>query len=74
MSETRDLSALHRAPRRRASPRMDLAVDGITCAACMAKIESDLARVPNVTRARVNLTNRRVARRVARGCARAEPS
>jgi Cu2+-exporting ATPase len=41
--------------------RMDLAVDGITCAACMAKIESDLGRVPNVTRARVNLTNRRLA-------------
>ena len=40
---------------------MDLAVDGITCAACMARIESDLARVPNVTRARVNLTNRRLA-------------
>jgi Cu2+-exporting ATPase len=41
--------------------RMDLAVDGITCAACMAKIEADLARVPNLTRARVNLTNKRLA-------------
>src|SRR5215207_9934812 len=40
---------------------MGLAVDGITCAACMARIESDLARVPNITRARVNLTNRRLA-------------
>jgi P-type Cu2+ transporter len=41
--------------------RMDLAVEGITCAACMARIEADLALVPNVTRARVNLTNRRLA-------------
>ncbi len=41
--------------------RMDLAVDGIACASCMAAIESGLATVPHVTRARVNLTNRRVA-------------
>jgi Cu2+-exporting ATPase len=41
--------------------RMDLAVDGITCAACMAKIEGDLAHIPHLTRARVNLTNRRLA-------------
>lgn len=41
--------------------RMDLAVDGITCAACMVSIEGGLASVPNITRARVNLTNRRVA-------------
>ncbi len=60
MSEARDLSAfIERLDGGIA--RMDLAVDGITCAACMARIESDLARVPNVTRARVNLTNRRLA-------------
>jgi Cu2+-exporting ATPase len=41
--------------------RMELAVDGITCASCMAAIERDLARLPEVTRARVNLTNRRLA-------------
>jgi P-type Cu2+ transporter len=41
--------------------RMELAVDGITCAACMVKIEGDLAHVPHLTRARVNLTNRRLA-------------
>jgi P-type Cu2+ transporter len=40
---------------------IDLAVEGITCAACMMAIEGGLAAVPNVTRARVNLTNRRVA-------------
>ena len=32
--------------------RMDLAVDGIRCPACMAKIEAALAQVPNVTLAR----------------------
>jgi Cu2+-exporting ATPase len=41
--------------------RIDLAVDGITCAACMMAIEGGLSAVPHVTRARVNLTNRRVA-------------
>jgi P-type Cu2+ transporter len=40
---------------------LDLAVDGIACAACMAAIEGGLAAVPQVTRARVNLTNGRVA-------------
>jgi Cu2+-exporting ATPase len=41
--------------------RIHLAVEGITCAACMFAIEGDLATIPNVARARVNLTNRRVA-------------
>jgi Cu2+-exporting ATPase len=39
---------------------IDLAVDGITCAACMMKIEQGLAALPEITRARVNLTNRRL--------------
>jgi Cu2+-exporting ATPase len=41
--------------------RMELAVDGIACANCMAAIEGGLAAVPNVIRARVNFSNRRVA-------------
>jgi P-type Cu2+ transporter len=41
--------------------RLDLAVEGMTCGGCMAKIERNLAAVPNVTRARVNLANRRLA-------------
>ena len=41
--------------------RLELAVDGIYCAGCMAKIERGLAAVPAVTRARVNLTDKRVA-------------
>jgi Cu2+-exporting ATPase len=41
--------------------RMDFAVEGIACGGCMAKIERTLQAVPNVTRARVNLANRRLA-------------
>jgi Cu2+-exporting ATPase len=40
--------------------RMDFAVDGITCAACMPVIEQGLAREPGIAEARVNLTNRRL--------------
>jgi Cu2+-exporting ATPase len=60
MAEMRDLTHFIE-PLEGGLARMDLAVDGITCPACMAKIEADLARVPNVTRARLNLTNRRLA-------------
>jgi Cu2+-exporting ATPase len=41
--------------------RMDFVVEGIACGGCMAKIERTLQAVPNVTRARVNLANRRLA-------------
>ena len=60
MVETRDLSHFVRHLDNGVA-RIDLAVDGITCAACMAVIEGGLAALPDVTRARVNLTNRRVA-------------
>lgn len=40
---------------------LDLAVDGISCAGCMAKIERNLSKIPEVTLARVNLTDRRLA-------------
>jgi Cu2+-exporting ATPase len=40
---------------------LDLAVDGINCAGCMAKIERSLSGIPYVTLARVNLTDRRLA-------------
>ena len=40
---------------------LDLAVEGINCAGCMAKIERNLAKIPDVTLARVNLTDRRLA-------------
>jgi len=40
---------------------LDLAVEGINCAGCMARIERNLSGIPDVTSARVNLTNRRLA-------------
>ncbi|MEJ8571013.1 heavy metal translocating P-type ATPase [Microbaculum marinum] len=40
---------------------MDLAVEGVRCAGCMAKIERGLSGVPGVTRARLNFTDRRLA-------------
>lgn len=39
----------------------DLSVPGIRCGGCMRKIESALADLPGVTRARVNLSTKRVA-------------
>ncbi len=41
--------------------RIELAVEGIHCGGCMRAIENGLATMPDVTRARVNLTDRRVA-------------
>lgn len=40
---------------------LDLAVEGINCAGCMAKIERNLSTIPDVTSARVNLTDSRLA-------------
>jgi Cu2+-exporting ATPase len=42
------------------SATLDLAVDGITCAACIADIEGALKRVSGLTRARVNYTHHRL--------------
>src|SRR4029079_2022455 len=40
---------------------IDLAVEGVSGAGCMSKIERGLSALPDVTLARVNLTDRRVA-------------
>ncbi len=40
---------------------IDLAVEGVNCAGCMSKIERGLSAIPDVTLARVNLTDSRVA-------------
>ena len=40
---------------------LDLAVEGITCAACIGDIERALAPLPGLGRARLNYTNRRLA-------------
>ena len=40
---------------------MDLAVEGVTCAACMVEIERGLSAREGVERARLNLTSHRLA-------------
>ncbi len=40
---------------------MDLAVEGVSCAGCMRKIEAGLRRVPGIVDARLNFTTRRLA-------------
>jgi Cu2+-exporting ATPase len=40
---------------------IDLAVEGVSCAGCMSKIERGLSAFPGVTSARMNLTDRRIA-------------
>ena len=46
-----------------AEPNMTLSVPGVTCAACIGKIERGLADVPGIQSARVNLTQKRVSLR-----------
>lgn len=41
--------------------RLDLALDGVTCAACIGEIESAMSRLDGVTGARLNYTNSRLA-------------
>jgi Cu2+-exporting ATPase len=48
-------------PKADGTVHMDLAVEGITCAACMSTIERGIRTMPGVTEARVNLTTRRLA-------------
>ena len=60
MAETRDLSHFIRHLDGGVA-RMELAVEGIVCGACMKVIEGGLAAIPGITLARVNLTDRRVA-------------
>ena len=59
MSEVRDFSIFVR-PAEGGKSAMDLAVEGIHCAACMRAIEKGLSTEPGVAGARVNLANRRV--------------
>ncbi len=41
--------------------RLDLALDGVTCAACIGEIETAMGRLDGVTGARLNYTNSRLA-------------
>ena len=59
MSETLDLS-LYAKPAGNGTLGMELAIDGIACGACIARVEGAVKRVPGVTEARLNFTNRRL--------------
>ena len=59
MSEALDLSPFVRAFPDGTS-RLDLVVEGMTCADCIGDIEGALSRTPGITKARVNYTDRRL--------------
>jgi Cu2+-exporting ATPase len=59
MSETLDLS-LYAKPAGNGTLGMELAIDGIACGACIARVEGAVKQVPGVTEARLNFTNRRL--------------
>src|SRR5471030_1092722 len=59
MAETLDLS-LYAKPAGDGTLGMELAVEGIACGACIARIEDAVRRLPGVTEARLNFTNRRL--------------
>ncbi len=59
MAEVLDLS-LYAKPAGNGTLGMELAVDGIACGACIARIEGAVKRLPGVTEARLNYTNRRL--------------
>jgi Cu2+-exporting ATPase len=59
MTEALDLS-LFATPAGDGTLGMDLAVEGIACGGCIARIESAVKLLPGVTEARLNFTNRRL--------------
>ena len=59
MPETLDLS-LYAKPEGAGTLGVDLAVEGITCGACIARVEGAVRHLPGVTEARLNFTNRRL--------------
>ena len=59
MGEALDLS-LFATPAGDGMLGIELAVDGIACGGCIARIESAVKRLPGVTEARLNFTNRRL--------------
>jgi P-type Cu2+ transporter len=59
MAETLDLS-LFAKPAGDGTLGMDVAVEGIACGGCIARIEGAVKRLPGVTEARLNFTNRRL--------------
>jgi P-type Cu2+ transporter len=66
MANAADLSYFSRT-RRDGAIEMELAVEGIACGGCIARIESALRKLPGVVDARVNFTNRRLTAAWRRG-------
>lgn len=60
MSPAIDLSAFVHHDAKNGVNRLDLAVEGIDCAACIGDIERGVGRVPGIVEARLNYTNRRL--------------
>jgi len=60
MAETLDLS-LFVEPGDAGASHMTLAVEGVSCAGCIRKIENGLNKLPGVIDARLNFTQRRLA-------------
>jgi Cu2+-exporting ATPase len=60
MAETFDFSYFI-VPAENRTARIDLALEGIDCAACIDEIEGGLKRLAGVERARLNFTNRRLS-------------
>ncbi|OCO99162.1 MULTISPECIES: heavy metal translocating P-type ATPase [unclassified Ensifer] len=54
-----------------AEDTIELTIEGMTCASCVARIEKALKTVPGVTEANVNLATERASVRVTRGIATA---
>jgi len=59
MSAALDLS-LYARPDSDGRLSMDLAVDGVTCGACIGRIEGAVKQLPGIAEARLNYTNRRL--------------
>jgi Cu2+-exporting ATPase len=59
MSDTLDLS-IYAKPAGDGMLGMELAVDGVACGGCIARIEGAVKNLPGVTEARLNFTNRRL--------------
>ena len=53
------------------APAIDIAIDGMTCASCVSRVEKALASVPGVAKAEVNLATKLARIETADGAARA---
>ncbi|MCQ4345908.1 heavy metal translocating P-type ATPase [Pseudomonas stutzeri] len=61
------IAAVHKAGYAVGEESIELAVDGMTCASCVGRVERALGKVPGVTEAYVNLASERARVRVLRG-------